>query len=238
LRVRAAVGSGFREPQFLELTGGGFAKANPELQPEHSLSGELAVERSFAHERVRLSATHFRQTFRDLIRYNGIENDPDYFNQYQNFEKAIARGWELEAHTLIVSGLSLAASFTALQTRLEGASAEAGRPLPRRPSRYGSATVSWSALHNLSLDGTLTYVGRRNDTRYFEDFSSALERLGGYGRVDLSGSYRLPPGQLSRNPLEITLRADNALARRYEAVAGFAAPSRRLLLGVRLLMEY
>jgi vitamin B12 transporter len=238
LRLRGAVGSGFREPQFLEISGGGFARPNPELQPEHSLSGEVGLQKTFASERVQLSLTHFRQTFRDLIRYNSLEDDPDYFNQYQNHEKAIANGWELEAQARVATVVSLSVAFTALQTRLEGTGADAGLPLPRRPSRYGSASVAWDLLPNLLVDGTATYVGRRNDTRFFADFSSQRERLGGYGKLDLSARYRLPPGQFSSNPLELTARIDNALDRGYEAVAGFETPGRRFLLGLRLLMQY
>ena len=237
-RVRGAMGSGFREPQFLEISGGGFAKPNGSLQPERTLSGELAVEQSFWNSGALLSVTWFEQTFEDLIRFATLENDPDYFNQYQNFESATARGWEFEVRAALPAALQLSTSFTALSTRLEGSAPGAGSPLPRRPSRYGNATITWNAANPLAIDVMATYVGRRRDTRFFADFSSQQETLGGYARFDLAFRYALAVRALAEAPIDITARIDNVVDRRYEAVAGFEAPGRRFQAGLRVPLRF
>jgi outer membrane cobalamin receptor len=132
----------------------------------------------------------------------------------------------------------MATAFTLLRTKLEGSEAGAGGQLPRRPAAYGSAGITWDVLSELSLDGVVTYVGRRNDRRYFADFTSQEERLGGYAKLDLTGRYELPLSLLSAQSLELTGHVENALNRRYEAVAGFESPGRRFLLGVRLSVDY
>jgi vitamin B12 transporter len=67
LRVRGAVGSGFREPTFLEAYATGFAVGDPDLRPERSASVEAGGEIRLG--RTTFGATYFSQHFRDLIQY-------------------------------------------------------------------------------------------------------------------------------------------------------------------------
>ena len=57
--------------------------------------------------------------------------------------------------------------------------------------------------------------------------------LGGYATVDATAEMRvLDAGP--RTPLSVTLRIENALDRRYEAVKNFPSPGRTVLVGLRL----
>jgi len=61
VRVRASVGTGFKEPTFFENFAHGFVTGNPALDPERSRSWELGMERGA------VALTYFNQRFRDLI---------------------------------------------------------------------------------------------------------------------------------------------------------------------------
>ena len=65
--VRAAFGTGFREPTFFENFAQGFVTGNPNLHPEHSRSWEAGLEQALGAGRFSLSGTYFNQRFRDLI---------------------------------------------------------------------------------------------------------------------------------------------------------------------------
>ena len=66
-RLRASVGTAFREPTFLENYGGAYAIGNPDLSPEHALSAELealfiASNRSQRADFTSIPATFLRVT--------------------------------------------------------------------------------------------------------------------------------------------------------------------------------
>src|SRR5690606_6167588 len=69
LRVHAAFGTAFKEPTFFENFATGFARGNPDLEPEHARSGEAGVEVTALKGLLSLGATWFDQRFRNLIQY-------------------------------------------------------------------------------------------------------------------------------------------------------------------------
>src|SRR6185436_17123842 len=66
-RVRAAFGTGFKEPTFFENFARGFVFGNPDLRPEQTRSWEAGLEHRLG--RVTLGVTYFDQQFRDLIEF-------------------------------------------------------------------------------------------------------------------------------------------------------------------------
>jgi vitamin B12 transporter len=116
--VRAAVGSGFKEPTFFEAFATGFAVGNPDLQPEHSSSVEGGIEigRSSAHAGV----TFFDQHFRDLIQYTfnaPTPTSPNYFN----VGRARARGVELTAAASLLRDIGIEAEYTYVDSNVSDA---------------------------------------------------------------------------------------------------------------------
>ena len=230
-RVRASVGTAFREPTFDEVLPSAFATGNADLEPERTASWEVGGEQRLAAGRVVLGATYFSQRFTRMI---------DYFSEtfpgrYENVAAARARGTELEVHVRPVAGWALDGSLTLLRTRVEsagfGGALAQGRTLLRRPERSATAGVTRIGPRG-SLAARLAYVGTRSDVRYLYDapFSSE-ETLPAYTRVDLSGE--LPVVGRGARSLALTLRAENVTGTRYEPAAGYTAPGRTILGGIR-----
>src|SRR5437879_489285 len=88
VRLRASVGTGFKEPTFYENFARGFVTGNPSLDPERSRSWEAGIERGG------IAVAYFNQRFRDLIEYNPAPpaGQPNYFN----VDGAVAGGLEIE----------------------------------------------------------------------------------------------------------------------------------------------
>lgn len=138
LRLRAAGGTAFKEPSFIEVFPTAFARGNADLRPERSASWEAGLEAT--DQGLTFGATYFDQRFRDMIQYRGqpaTSTDPNYFN----IARAVARGVELEARTPDSRPTVLAASYTRLSTRVIDAGFQTGatdnfvrgEPLLRRP---------------------------------------------------------------------------------------------------------
>lgn len=230
-RLRASVGTAFREPTFDEVLPSSFSTGNPDLEPERSTSWEVGAVQQLAAGRVALGATYFQQRFGNMI---------DYFSatfpgRYENVAAARARGTELEARLVPAEGWSADASLTLVKTRVEtagfGGALSDGRALLRRPERSATAGLTRAGARG-SLAARLAYVGTRRDVRYlYEAPYSAEETLPAYTKVDLSGELNVVARRT--RTLALTMRIDNLTGASYEAAAGYAAPGRAFLAGVR-----
>lgn len=221
-RLRASVGTAFREPTFLETEGSGFVIGNRGLNPEHAFSVDAGIEHSFGV--ATLGATWFANSFRDMIDYKFSATEPNYFN----LARTRTAGVELEGRFALPNGFHADAAFTHLSTRVvdPGTSTEAnatlapGARLLRRPARTLDVGAGVRARgHGVELRALR--VGSREDNYYPPDFSPAQRVvLGPYTRVDLSGEARLVPLS-ARNGVVATLRVENLFDRRYTDAAGF-----------------
>lgn len=236
-RLRAAAGTAFKEPSFLEVFSTAFTNGNEALRPERSLSWELGIEHALPV--ATLSATWFDQRFRDMIQYRPRPmgaTEPHYFN----IARASARGLELEARTDAARALSASASLTAVRTRVEDAGFQTdstanfvrGERLLRRPSLSGALTVAWRPLAWTRLSLTTTHVGERGDRSFGEDFVTRRVTLPAHTTLDLAGEVDLLDARRG-TPLALTLRADNALNASFQEIAGYVAPGRTLYVGLR-----
>ena len=235
-RLRAAVGTAFKEPNFDEVYTTTFTIGNEGLRPERSVSLELGADVGLLGEGATIGVTVFRQDFRDMIQYV-LGEAPDFRGHNENLASARASGVELEAHLRPIGPVTVSGAFTYLETSVRDAGNgafgvfEAGKPLLRRPRHSGTARLTYRAAAFATATVALQQVGRRDDS----DFNAGRRVvLPGYGRLDLSAE--LPViGQTSRAPSAVlTLRVDNLLDRRYEPVLNFPAPRRVLMVGARL----
>ena len=252
-RVRASVGTAFREPTFLETEGSGYVIGNRALKPEHALSFDTGIEQNVGSAVV-VGATWFTNSFRDLIDYKYSATDPNYFN----VARTRASGLELEGRVQLPLGVHADASFTHLSAHVDdpGTSTEAtsvfapGAKLLRRPANTLDLGIGYrAAAYGIELR-TLR-VGTREDLYYPPDFAPAQRvTLPSYTRADLSADVRVVPASV-REGVTVTLRIENLFDARYTDAAGFnydfsrtdeasiqqtgyrGAP-RRLLAGVRL----
>ena len=238
-RVRATLGTGFKEPTFLENFSTGFVVGNPNLKGERTTSGEMGIEQSLWQGRWTASATVFLQRFRDLIDYLGVPpvpNGPNYFN----VAAATAQGVETRLTGQPTRAVTMSVSYTFLHTRVTrsgfdssaGAQFGAGLPLIRRPAHAARLDLEWAPRAWGSAAVSTSYVGHRDD-QDFTSFPAARVRLPAYTRVDVA--LRAELWRARQIPgLSLTARLQNALNTRYEEVLHFVAPRRTLLVGAEL----
>lgn len=229
-RIRGSVGRGIKEPTFFENYATGFAKGNPNLEPERSLGWEVGIERLHAYGR--LSVTYFDQTYEGLIQYTASPPTPTEPNFY-NVAEAESRGLELEADARS-RGWTANASWTWLDTQVldagfdsgPGASFVPGGRLLRRPRHSGSARLSYAWPFG-TFAAQLHYVGARED-RDFGTFPAGEVVLSSYSLLSIAAQFRV------MDRLVLTVRGENLGDRTYEEVFGFDAPGRALYAGARL----
>jgi vitamin B12 transporter len=221
-RLRASLGTAFREPTFLENFGGAFVIGNRNLTPEHALSVDAGVEQSIGAWGT-LGATWFANSFRDLIDYKYSATAPNY----NNIARTRASGMELEGRVSLPAGLRADAALTYLDTRVVDPGTSVAVPalfapgarLLRRPMHTIDAGIGYRAGPG-TLDLRAHRVGTREDNYYAPDFSVKHVTLAPYTRVDLSGELALLAASTPRT-VTTTLRVENLFDARYTDVAGF-----------------
>ncbi|HEV2750588.1 MAG TPA: TonB-dependent receptor [Gemmatimonadales bacterium] len=234
-RFRATVGTGFREPTFIENYSSGFSVGNPNLKPEHSRSWEVGVEQPVAG-RATLSATFFDQRFVDMIDYN--PGAPTGAPNYGNVAAAHANGVELGVSLVPAGPLSLAVSYTYLHTDVtnpgfdssSGALLAAGQPLTRRPKHSGRFDAGYHVRDRGTVSLAVTYVGDRVD-QDFSTFPFPRVPLPAYARVDVATELDALRVKGGAPGVALSLRIENLLDHQYEEVKNFPARRRTLLFG-------
>lgn len=237
-RLRATFGTGFKEPTFFENFATGFAVGNPELDPERSRSWELGAEQRLLDGRLGLAATWFDQRFRDLIQFT-FATEPEGPNFF-NVAEANAAGLEVEAEARPLPGLTIAASWTVLDTEVTDAGFDAGEDatfvegdrLLRRPTHVVAARAGYRRAGVAGGWIAVTHVGSRDDVD-FGAFPARRLELEAYTRVDLAVSLHFlrAGGRYAFTPV---VRVDNLLDERYEEARNFPAPGRTVIAGARI----
>jgi len=234
-RIRGAWGRGVKEPTFLETFASGFARGNPNLEPERSTSWEVGFEQEVWHGALAFQTTYFNQALRDLIQYTGTPPTavgPNYFNAAE----AAARGVEVGAR-LSVDRVDLSVDWTRLDTEVvdsgfdEGESATfvTGERMLRRPSDQWSASAA-TQVGGARLRARVAWVGDRSD-RDFSAFPAAPVELEAY--TVLSVGAEVP---LIRDRFAVYFQGDNLTDAQYQEVFGFVAPGRTLRIGGRFAL--
>lgn len=158
LAFRAALGRGFRAPDFKELyldfvnSAAGYAvKGNPNLQPESSTSLSLGVE--WDAPTVYLRTSVYRNAYRDFIDTRQPDASGTY--TYDNVARGTTAGMEVEAG-MFVSRWRLDGSVDLLHTHDEST----GGPLLGRPPHAARFTASGPIALGVRAALSSSYVGR------------------------------------------------------------------------------
>jgi outer membrane cobalamin receptor len=223
--LRVSAGRGFTEPSLLE----NFAKesyyvGNPNLKPEKTTMFDAGIVQELFNRRVRLEATWFRNSFRDLI----VFDSTNFPSTWSNIDRSWARGLETSATIQIAKYVRLSANYTKLYTKITSTNSTnpytgVGQELPRRPKDSGSAWISVTPRRwSLMVGGR--GVGERQDS----DYLFGVTRNPGYGTMFVNGSYNL-----TRHVTPYA-RIDNLLDEPYEEVLGYTALSRSVMGGIRV----
>lgn len=237
-RLRASVGTGFKEPTFPETFGGGYVIGNPALKPERSRSWELGVERGLAQGRVMVSATYFDQRFRNLVDFTFAPAPPDTANYY-NVAAATADGLEFGLHVNPGAGVQVEGTYTWLHSRVDdpgldpgsGAEFAAGTSLLRRPAHSANVAVGLDLRHVARLHVAAHYAGTRAD-QDFSTYPFPRVTLPAFTTVDVTAGrdlWRAGPG--GRPAVALHFRVQNLFDARYETVKNFPGRRRTAFLG-------
>jgi vitamin B12 transporter len=236
-RLRAATGTAFKEPTFTQNYAKGYVTGNPALHPEESRSWEAGLEQALLGGRLTLAGTYFDQRFREMIQYRGTPPTPTASNYY-NIARADAAGLELEARLEPLAGLTLAAGYTHLNTRVRQPGTDPdpgfleGERLIRRPTHAASLGIAYRRPQLGTIDLAISYTGERDDLD-FNNWPADRVTLDAYTRVDVGTDIVLlrPAGR--RPELTGTLRVENLLDTEFHEIAGFRARGRSLMIGLR-----
>jgi vitamin B12 transporter len=208
LRLTLAAGTAFHAPDSTDRYGFG---GNPALHPEISRQGQLSLQWQPSGS-TQLRASIFENRVDGLIQYVAL--DPvNFIYQAQNVDRARIRGAEVD-YEWRGAAWRLRGGYSAQDPR----DLTSGEPLLRRARRNLTLGAQYQA-GALNASADLQAAGPR------VDFGGVA--MAGYSLLNLGLGYRLPRG------LELQLRLDNALDRRYELASGYNTPGRSLTLAMR-----
>ncbi len=211
LELRAGWGEAFRPPAVGELY---FPfSGNPGLEPEVSRSWEVGLGWLPSSGTSRWQVTAFDTHVDDLIEYDFARL------AFANVASATMRGVEASVEAVVDRGIRTAVAATWLET-----SDDDGSPLLRRPEWSGSWTLTGTIARGWRGDLSVVWVGSRDDV---DPVTFERVRLDDHVTVHLAVACTVASGT------EVTLRLVNLLDRDYQEIAGYPAPGRRLMAGLR-----
>jgi outer membrane receptor protein involved in Fe transport len=231
MRLHTSFGTGIRPPAGLELA---FTN-NPALKPERTASFDFGVEQRVLHDKLSLDATYFYNRFYDLIVSLGGNLAVLSAYQTDNLSNARAQGAEMAARYRPARWMSLAASYTYLDSRvlsLNGSTGLApipfsvGQELIRRPANSGSF-VSTFSRGRVTANVTGYFRGSDLDVDPTYGASAGLYPSRGFFDMGVNLNVRLAAGLTAYGNLR------NALNQSYEEVLGFPAPKLNFVAGMK-----
>jgi iron complex outermembrane receptor protein len=242
-KLRAHVGSGYREPSLFERFGASFSNlfgfsafGDPRLAPERSIAFDAGVDQSFARNRLRASATYFYTRLQEVIVFDftGLVAQPDPFGRfggYVNTNGGLARGVELSLDAAPTRTLDLRASYTF--TNSDERTPRVGQvrtfAIPDHQfSLVATERLGRRIFFNFDLSATSDYLAPIFDPA---TFNSLVYRFRGLLKADAGASYRLPLTE-SRS-LRFFGVVENLFGREYYE-SGFRTPGRTARAGAQL----
>ena len=219
--LTAQIARGFRDPVLSDRyyrgpTGRGFITGNPDLDPETSVQGDLALR--YVAPRVRLATFYYEYRIHDLIERYSTSTD---FFFFRNRGTARVRGFEVEGQADLGAGVSLEIATQVAE----------GRALDDNAYLDDISPVNLSAVVRKQF-GERAFGQVR--AAYFSDddhFGPTERAVPGYTLLDAAAGYRIA------KPLELRINARNLLDQEYYAsqdVRTVFAPGRSASLVVNV----
>jgi vitamin B12 transporter len=222
-RLRAAAGSGIKNPGIFELFGfdpGSFI-GNPNLSPERSRGWEVGLDQSFADGRTLAGVTYFDSKLKDEIYTDFL---PPTFDAtvLNRATESTQQGVEVYAQAELTRDWRIDASYTYVDSE------ENGVEEVRRAPHIASLNVSWRAPEDRAgIELTVRYNGSTNDNNFTLLTPEPYVRLASYTLVNLGGDFKLTDNVLLYGRLE------NLLDERYEEVFTYRSAGRGAYAGAR-----
>jgi vitamin B12 transporter len=228
-RLRFSYATGIKEARLDEaFASGPTIIPNPNLKAEENRAFETGLEQSFLGGKYALTALYYNNLFRNQIDF-AILDFTTFTGQYENINRSIAHGAELELHGRPLARLSLDAAYNYTSTQiLEQPFAfdnlhQPGQPLLRRPKHSGSLLLSYLARRwGANLGGS--FIGRRADSDFL---GFNIDHAAGYARVDVGGWYAL------NSRITAYVNVENVLNKQYQEVVGYPALGANVRAGMR-----
>jgi vitamin B12 transporter len=210
LRATASVGTSFRAPTYNELYFPGYGLATN--KPEQGRNAELGVRWQIAG--AELQANYYRNRLTDMI--VTVNPCPSRTGSCAyNVNHALLEGLTMSAETRM-RGIILRASVDLQDPRDE----TTGKQLARRARRHASLAASYE-IQQFDIGAELQASGSR-----FDDAAN-VNRLGGYGLLNLYTTWRFTPDW------SLLLRLDNALDKRYDLARNYGTAERSWFAALR-----
>jgi len=228
-QLRFSYATGIKEPRLEEaFASGSGVVPNPNLKAEQNRSFEAGFQQGFFSGKYALTATYYNNLFHNQVDF-AILDFNTFTGQYQNIDKSLAHGAELELKGRISSRLSLDAGYNYMSTQiLEQPFAfddlhQPGRPLLRRPNHSGSLMLTYLGSRWGGNLGT-SVVGRRPDSDFL---GLNIDHAPGYARVDAGGWYAM------NSRMTAYLNVSNLLNKKYQEVVGYPSLGTNFRAGMR-----
>lgn len=178
--LKGGVSTGYKTPKTTDLFQGitGFGGqgtspfvGTPDLQPETSISSEVAVYWQHPVERHSFNATLFQNNFKDKIQSQGDlksceatggaqpcadigegwqDLGYDSFTKKVNIDEAVIQGVELAGRLQLIESLALRGNYTYTDSE-QKSGAQEGYPLTGTAKHMMNATLDWAATEQLNL---------------------------------------------------------------------------------------
>jgi vitamin B12 transporter len=221
-RLRAAAGSGIKNPTMTELFGYDPSSylGNPNLKPEKSKGWEVGVDRSFGGDIAMLGIGYFDNRLEDEI-YTVYAPITFIGSPENRTTESKQRGVELCGLIRLGERWRIDASYTYLDAE------EDGHEEVRRPQHIASLNVDLRILEDRA---GVNLAVRHNGAMLDHDFTglgSAFVRLPEFTVVTLAGDYRI------NDKFGLYARIENLFDEKYEEIYTFRSPGRGGYVGFR-----
>jgi len=205
--VKFSFSKGFRTPNMRELYM--YAAANENLDPELSYSYDLTVSQRLLENRLSMELTLFYTQGDNII--ESTEISPDVF-QNRNIGEFANKGIEFSLGYQILSNLSLHSNYSYL---------DMDKPIAGAPRNKFYAGVNYRP-GRFSVSAGVQVI----DKLYLA--TGENEQISNYTLVDARASYRAVKW------LDIFVKGDNLLAKKYETMAGYPMPRATVMAGINV----
>jgi vitamin B12 transporter len=221
-RLRAAAGSGVKNPGFFELFGfvDGRFIGNDALRPEKSTGWEVGIDQDIG-DAARLSVTWFDSELEGEI-FTAFPPPAFIATPGNRTTVSQQRGIEVSLAARIGPQWSLDAAYSYLDAE------EDDREEVRRPEHIASMALTWSAPGDAaSAMLVVRHNGAALDDAFTDpSFVPVRVQLNDYTLVNLNARARLAEG------ISAFARVENLLGKEYEQVFSFVSPGRSAVVGV------
>ncbi|WP_086616972.1 TonB-dependent receptor plug domain-containing protein [Erythrobacter tepidarius] len=221
-RLRAAAGSGTKNPGFFELYGfvDGRFIGNAALRPEKSTGWEVGLDHALG-DSASLAVTYFASELEGEI-FTTFPPPNFIATPANRTTESRQRGIEVSFNARLGTAWSLDAAYSYLDAE------ENGVEEVRRPEHIASAALTWAAPGDAaSATLVVRYNGQTPDVAFTDpSFVPVRVTLDDYTLVNFNARARLADG------LDAFARIENLLDERYEQVFSFVSPGRSAAVGI------